>query len=58
MKDPILEEVWKAKELAAAESKGDMRVVVRQIKDRVAKIRSVRGEKSKSEQHTVSFLKT
>lgn len=39
MKDPILEEVWKAKELAAAESKGDMRILVRQIRERVARLR-------------------
>jgi hypothetical protein len=47
MKDPILEEVWKAKELASAESKSDMRVLVRQIKERVAKLRTAELKRRK-----------
>jgi len=46
MKDPILEEVWKAKEIASAESKGDMRALVRQIKERAAEIRTLRLKRS------------
>jgi len=39
MKDPILEEVWKAKALVSQSSGGDMRLLATHIKKEAAKAR-------------------
>jgi hypothetical protein len=41
MKDPILEEVWKAKELVSQSSRGDIRSLATYIKKEAAKARKV-----------------
>lgn len=49
MKDPILEEVWKAKELISKSSGSDMRLLAIHIKKEAAKARKV-GQKSLQKQ--------